>query len=342
MSDFVSRNKADWQELERLLARGHKAIGKMTPGELARLDVLYRRVSIHLAQVATRSRDAKLLRYLNDLAAAAHVLIYLPSRQPLLKGAALFVVEGFARSVARTWKYQAVSAACLVLGAVVAYFASMHDVLAAYALSMPGDPRTPGSTPDQLREVLHSGREQGGATKFAFASFLFTHNLKVGILSMGLGVLAAVPTVILIFYNGMILGAFIAMHHRAGIYGEVWAWLLPHGVTELGAIVLCGGIGLMLGMAVLSPGEMTRTEALRRAGIEAGRIVIGVAAMLVMAAIIESYLRQSHLSTAARLAFAAGTALFWAAYFANGAIAERKVVSTLRGPATRDLLLATR
>ena len=59
MSDFISRNKSDWQELEKLLARGRKAIGKMTPGELARLDVLYRRVTIHLAQVATRSRDAR-------------------------------------------------------------------------------------------------------------------------------------------------------------------------------------------------------------------------------------------------------------------------------------------
>ena len=324
MSDFLSRNKADWQELEGLLARGRKAINRMTPAELARLDVLYRRVTIHLAQVATRSRDARLLRYLNDLAAAAHSLIYLPPRQPLLKGAASFVTTGFARAVVRSWKYHVVSAICMILGAVIAYFASMSDVLFAYALSMPGDSRTPGSTPEQLLEVLRSGREHGGGTKFQFASFLFIHNLKVGVLSMGLGILAAVPTMILVFYNGMLLGAFIAMHNRAGIYSEVWAWLLPHGVTEIGALVLCGGIGLMLGMAVLSPGEQSRADALRKAGVEAGRIVIGVAFMLVAAAIIESYLRQSHLSTGARFAFAGGSAVFWTAYFINGAIAEKR------------------
>ena len=324
MSDFLSRNKADWQELEGLVARGRKTIDKMTPAELARLDVLYRRVTIHLAQVATRSRDARLVRYLNDLAAAAHSLIYLPSRQPLLKGIASFAATGFARSVARTWKYHTVSAICMILGVVIAYFASMHDLLAAYALSIPGDPRSPGSTPDQLREVLRSGREEGGGGKFFFASYLFVHNLKVGILSMGLGVLAAVPTLILVFYNGMLLGAFVAMHHRAGIYAEVWAWLLPHGVTEIGALVLCGGVGLMLGMAVLSPGELTRADALRKSGVEAGRIVIGVAFMLVAAAIIESYLRQSHLSTAARFAFAGGSAIFWAAYLINGAIVEKR------------------
>jgi len=237
---------------------------------------------------------------------------------------ATFLTVGFARSVVRSWRFHLVSGVCLILGAVVAYFASMNDILAAYALSMPGDPRTPGSTPEQLQEVLRSGREYGGGGKFMFASVLFTHNLKVGILSMGLGILAAVPSAMLVFYNGMILGAFVAMHHRAGIYSEVWAWLLPHGVTELGAIVLCGGVGLMLGMSVLSPGEFTRGEALRRAGIEAGRVVIGIAIMLVAAAIIESYLRQSHLSTAARFTFAAGSAVFWAAYFLNGALAERR------------------
>ncbi len=45
--------------------------------------------------------------------------------------------------------------------------------------------------------------------------------------------------------------------------------------------------------------------------------------MLIFAAIIESYLRQSHLSTNARLAFAGGTAAFWALYLWHGFRRER-------------------
>jgi uncharacterized membrane protein SpoIIM required for sporulation len=74
----------------------------------------------------------------------------------------------------------------------------------------------------------------------------------------------------------------------------------------------------MLGKAVVSPGIVSRGESLRLAGIEAGLICIGVALMLVAAAVIESYLRQSHLSSAARLTFAGATALFWAIYLATG------------------------
>ena len=144
-----------------------------------------------------------------------------------------------------------------------AYFAASHDTLTAYALSMSpqaGDIRTPGATPEQLRNVLKHGREQEASTKFAFASFLFSHNLEVGIMSLCLGILAGVPTIFLLIYNGMILGSFTAMHHAAGIYADYWAWILPHAVSELSAIILCGGVGLMLGMAVLSPGELTRRK----------------------------------------------------------------------------------
>ena len=141
----------------------------MSPEELARLDVLYRQTTVHLAQVATRTRDVRLAKYLNDLTAAAHSIIYLPPRKSIFTGLLKFVTEGFGRAVVRTWRYHAASAALFVTGAVVAYYAASHDVLASYALAMPGDLRLPGSTPEQLHEVLVHGRDQDASMKFAFA-----------------------------------------------------------------------------------------------------------------------------------------------------------------------------
>jgi uncharacterized membrane protein SpoIIM required for sporulation len=122
----------------------------------------------------------------------------------------------------------------------------------------------------------------------------------------------------------MILGVFAAIHHQAGIRAEMWAWILPHGITEIGAIVLCGGIGLMLGQAVVRPGMLSRTQSLLAAGREASKIGGGVAMMLVLAAIIESYVRQSKWSTEGRLLFAAGTAAFWVLYIVHGFYRERQ------------------
>jgi uncharacterized membrane protein SpoIIM required for sporulation len=323
VSSFISRHKPDWEELGALVAKGQKSLRRMSPEELSRLDVLYRRTTVHLSQVTTRTTDTRLIAYLNDLTASAHSLIYLPPRKSAWQGAGRFAIEGFARLIARRWPFHAASALLLIAGALLGYFASMHDSLAAYALMTPDDFRSPGSTREQLLEVLRHGRDQGGGEKFAFASMLFGHNLKVGIMAMALGALGGVFTTMLIVYNGMILGAFVAIHHRAGIQAELWAWILPHGITELAAIVLFGGIGLLLAWAVISPGLLSRGESLKRAGIDAGQTCLGAGAMLVVAALAESYLRQSHLATAGRLAFAAGTALFWTLFVVHGFVRER-------------------
>lgn len=323
MSSFTARNKETWEELERLVAKARQSIRSMTVEELSRLDMLYRRTTVHLAQVASRSRDARLLKYLNDLAASAHGLIYLPPRRSLFAGFGHFVTEGFARSIARSWRAHALSAAVFLGGAVAAYWLALTDPQAAYALWPSADERQPGSTQEQLLTFLRHGRDGSSGEKFLFASFLFQHNLKVGILALATGVLAGVPTVVLMVYNGMIVGVFAAIHHRAGINAEMWAWILPHGVTELGAVILCGGVGLMLGGAILNPGLLTRSEALRQAAREAGIVALGTAFMLLLAACLESYLRQSHLSTESRLIVAGGTAVFWVAFLAHGFVRER-------------------
>jgi len=323
MSNYISKHKPEWEELEALVARARKSLKGMNAEELARLDVLYRQTTVHLAQVATRTKDISLLNYLNNLTAAAHAVIYLPPKRSASQSALTFITDGFARVVARTWAYHAAAGALMLFGGFLAYLAVWRDPLAAYAIMPAMEMRLPGSSKEQLLEALRHGRSMKSGEKFIFASFLFSHNLKVGLLTMSLGVLAAIPSIILIVYNGMILGAFTAIHHNNGIYAEYWAWILPHGVSELGAIVLCGGIGLMLGRAVVCPGMLSRAESLRLAGQEAVKVAMGVAAMLVLAAVVESYLRQSHLSTGQRFLFAGGTFLLWSMYFLRGWLLER-------------------
>jgi uncharacterized membrane protein SpoIIM required for sporulation len=322
MSSFVSRYKKDWEELEQLVQRARKSVRRLSPEQRERLDVLYRRTTVQLARVSTVTRDQQLVSYLNGLTASAHSLIYLPPSRGIFTDAVWFVREGFARAIARHWRLQLLSLALVIGGVILGYSAAMSDPLMAHALWPAADERQPGSTQEQLLAVLRSGREQDGSAKYLFASFLFQHNLKVGLMALATGVLAAIPTIFLMLFNGGLLGVFIAIHHQAGIYEEMWAWLLPHGITEIGAIVLCGGVGLMLGQAVVRPGRHSRKRALQEAGREAGQICVGVAGMLLAAAIIESYVRQSTWTTSSRMIFAAATGLFWSLYIAYGAFCE--------------------
>ncbi|MCA8985353.1 MAG: stage II sporulation protein M [Planctomycetaceae bacterium] len=341
MSNFIGRYKKDWEELESLIRRGQKSVRRLTPEQRERLDVLYRRTTVHLARVSTLTQDQALITYLNGLTASAHSLLYLAPRGNIWGNAVHFVSEGFPRAIARQGRAHALSALLLLGGAMIGYLAASSDPLTMHALWPAGDTRQPGSTAEQLTAHLRAGREEGGGFKFFFASFLFQHNLKVALLAMATGVLASVPTVFLMILNGMLLGVFVAIHHQVGIQAELWAWLLPHGITEIGAIMLCGGVGLMLGQAVVHPGRQSRRAALLHAGRESIQICLGVAGMLFAAAIIESYVRQSHWSTNQRLLFAAATALFWAVYIAHGARREYLAGRALAG-VTTDSADATR
>ena len=322
---FIERARPQWAELEELLARARKrGLKRLAAEELSRLDRLYRLCTIHLAQVQTRGRDPNLTAYLNNLVARAHSFVYISPRPNPLKRVVGFYMTGFARAVARTWPYHAVALVLLLIGAMAGHFAADLEPKARYALMMPGDVRLPGSTAEQLQEMLRAGRDMPWEAKFAFTTQLFAHNTQVGWNAFVVGILAGVPTVLMLLYNGGILGAFTAMHHRHGIVEEVWAWILPHGVTEFLAIILCGGAGFLLGMAVVRPGLHGRKENVRAAGKECVRFAMGVIPLFIIAALAEGFLRQSELGTSARLIFAAGTAVFWLLYFTRGYLVEQR------------------
>jgi hypothetical protein len=123
-------------------------------------------------------------------------------------------------------------------------------------------------------------------------------------------------------YNGLILGVYSATFVSNGLAYPWWAWILPHGVTELLAVVLLSGGGLWIGHRMIAPGKVSRLEALRE--IRSGIIHILVFAfpMFLVAALIESFLRQSGMSDEGRYVFAGISAIAWMVYLVWGKVPE--------------------
>jgi uncharacterized membrane protein SpoIIM required for sporulation len=182
--------------------------------------------------------------------------------------------------------------------------------------------RGPASSTEELRGTLYA-RMGAAETLAAFATFLFRHNSEMGLLAFALGFAGGVPTFFLLFVNGLVLGAFAALFQSRGLGPELWAWLLPHGVTELLAVVLCGAGGLVLGQALVFPGRHTRLENLALRGREAGVLVVGAVAMLFVAGLIEGVFRQTVMDVVARYAVAISSAVFWTWYFTSAGRAGR-------------------
>ena len=106
-----------------------------------------------------------------------------------------------------------------------------------------------GRGPSITRADLHDreifGPWPGAAAAFGiFANVLFSHNTLVGIFSFGLGLAAGVPTVLLLVYNGLGLGAFLALHYDRDLTLDFLGWVSIHGTTEIGALILFAAAGV--------------------------------------------------------------------------------------------------
>ena len=159
------------------------------------------------------------------------------------------------------------------------------------------------------------------------SSMIMQNNIRVAAVAFATGILAGIGTFLMLFYNGLMLGVVGALIAAHG--GEVqmgfWSFVAPHGVIELTAIFIAGGAGLMLGWAVLNPGEYSRRDAVKLAGREATKLMIGVAAMLVVAGVIEGFFSPSMTPDRVKLIVAAmiGTSEYYY-LFMSGRGSEKK------------------
>jgi uncharacterized membrane protein SpoIIM required for sporulation len=313
---FRREREATWVELELLVARiEREGLQALPPEDVGRLPVLYRATLSSLSVARAISLDANLLDYLEALAARAYVVTYGAKRSPLEAGARL-LGHDFPAAVRAARNKVALSALLMVLGVVTGAVLTAGDPSRFYAFVSEGlaQGRGPSSSTEELRAVLY---HRGTAAEMlsAFAMFLFTHNSMVGITCFATGFAAGVPTVLLLFENGLMLGAFAALYADRGLGLEFWAWILPHGVTELLAVVLCGGAGLVLADALLHPGRHTRRRALALQGRSAAVIVIGSVAMFLLAGLVEGIFRQVVQNVPVRLTVALLSAVAWPFYF---------------------------
>jgi len=313
--EFRREREATWMALEDTIATADKrGLRTLSAEQLARLPHLYRATLSSLSVARSISLDRALTDYLENLVGRAYFVVY-GTRQHLRRQIADFVTWKLPSTI-RAAKWHILIAAVVTIAAAFAAFqltSADMDYYYAFAGDM-AQGRTPASSTAELREGLYH-TESGSGILATFAASLFSHNSRVGIMAFATGFVAGLPTLLLLFYNGLVLGAFVALFVSRGLGVDLWAWILPHGVTELTAVMLCGAAGLMLAHALVFPGAHTRMDSLRERGRAAAVVVIGAVAMLFIAGLIEGVFRQTVTSVPIRFAVAGVTAAWWIYYF---------------------------
>jgi uncharacterized membrane protein SpoIIM required for sporulation len=311
---FRSEREADWRKLEKLLdylEAGERH--KLDDEDVIQLPVLYRSALSSLSMARSISLDTNLIAYLESLSTRAYFFVY-GARSSLAERVASFFDRDWGAAVRALWRETLISAGLCLLGVVVAFLLTRQSDSWFYSFvprALAG-PRGPHSTTAELSHTLFAGSDDGLAF---FASLLFTHNAQISLFAFALGFAFCLPTAYLMLYNGFALGAFLALFVGHGLGVAAGGWLLIHGVTELLAVTLAGAAGLHIGWAIAFPGQLSRADAARQAGLKAATVMAGVVVMLMVAGILEGFGRQLILATWARYAIAALSALFWAGYF---------------------------
>lgn len=311
---FRAAHEADWQRLDQLVTRMEKrSIDALSDDDILALPLLYRTTLSSLAVARDTSLDRSLITYLEQLCTRAYFQIY-GVQTSVWRQLGHFFVRGWPEAVQGLWRETLVCVLLTLASAVVAFYLVKSDPSWFYGIipESLANGRDPSASAESLHRTLYERHDDMLTT---FATYLFTHNSQVAIFAFALGFAFAVPTILLILYNGLMLGAFFAVFAAKGLAFNLGGWLAIHGTTELFAIAIAGAAGLRIGTAIAFPGRETRTESAVRAGRAAAVAMGGTVVMLAVAGLLEGIGRQTVVDDFSR--YVIGTAMLagWLAYF---------------------------
>ena len=288
MNRFINERKNNWQRLEELLAvLETSSIRGLSRAEVREFGELYRRAASDLAIARSETRDPKLVNYLNSLVIRAHGKIYRAENQ----GAGLiwkFFTEDFPQTFRKNASYMWFAFGIFALFVVIGFALTWRDM--DFSQFVNADVREQVRANNQWWLELNQANQTG-------ASFIMTNNVLVTFRVFAMGAFFGIGAFYDLASEGARLGSVFAVCYQLDVnFGNALAaFVVGHGVIELSCIFFCAGAGMMIGYAMINPGDLSRAQALKKKGIEAVQIVLGCACLLIVAGTIEGFLSPADL-----------------------------------------------
>jgi uncharacterized membrane protein SpoIIM required for sporulation len=291
LATFAGERRDRWVELDQLVRAAGRRPERLGPERVRRLGALYRSTAADLALARRRYAGDPVVAHLTDLVGRARPVVYANER--LAGTLREFASHGFWRRVRERPAPLLVAAALLFGTWTLAAVWSWRDPGAALAV-----------VPGEFLSWTEPQEARGAPTteeSAAFASSLFTNNIRVAILALAAGIAAGLGAAFVLLYNGLLLGVVTGLAINAGNGDLLLEWIPAHGILELSCILVAGAAGMRMGWALVAPGRRRRGAALAAEARPAAEMVLGVAAWLVLAGLIEGFVSPSGIGLAARI-----------------------------------------
>jgi len=295
---FVSYRHRDWNELDGLIGVGGALHNKDGPG-ISRTASLYRCLCNDLTRAEAARYSPDLLAYLHGLAGRTHNVLY--GARPLrARGALRLLLVDFPIELRKNYRLFFLSCALFLIPWAIGLFGALYspdfakEVLPASALDGMADAYSQG---------FRSGRSSGQDAQMT--GFYVYNNVGIAFRCFATGVLFGLGSIFFLIYNGLVIGTVTGWVMQAGHGSNIWTFMCGHGPYEITAILISGGAGLQMGYSLVATGGLTRLGSLRRQSKSILAQIVGAAAMLVIAALIEGFWSPSAVPDQVKWVFSA-------------------------------------
>jgi uncharacterized membrane protein SpoIIM required for sporulation len=283
--EFIRGRRDAWAQLQVFLEKARRLSLARVPLDVFREgSALYRQAVADLAYARMCFPDHPVVTELEQLVGHAHSLLYQAGRTKS---------RSWTEFWRETWPTRVRDAARPILLATALFWAgaALGFALTALYPTLESFFVTPDMQAAIAAKRLWTESLTGAAP--AASSAIAVNNIKVSLLTWGLGLTFGIGTVWFLVFNGVMLGAIAAACMRAGMLLPLTEFIVAHGSLELPAIWISGGAGLLMAEAMVFPGRYSRRVELRLKGSRSVQIIVGIVPILLVAGAIEGFVSPS-------------------------------------------------
>jgi uncharacterized membrane protein SpoIIM required for sporulation len=292
IDDFVAERAPSWEALEIELRRIKDNANKVPAIRLFWIAKLYKSAARDLAYLKSRFGFLPGTRSLSMLVTRAHSVIY---SRALQESSMSYILRRRVFESVRKLKFQ------LIIAVITTLAGMLIGLIRVY--QMPFE-----------RLGANSGVFYGVSIPFrsVLAVTIFTHNILVALIAFAGGIIFGIPTILIVFYNGLVLGVYLGIYFRSAEGSDFLRLVLPHGVLEISCISVAAAAGMKIGAIIVNPGLYSRRESFLLHSAEIIDAVILASGFLIIAGLTEGIITPYDLNI--YLATAIGIflgAVFW-------------------------------
>ncbi len=280
-TQFIKQNKEKWNRFEELY--------ESKSNDPEELSDLYLDITDDLSYAQTFYPKRTVRVYLNQLAQKVYTGVHKRKGEPIKK----FITVWKTSLPLEIYRSRKNLLFAFVLFLIYFLIGAMNVSNDPYFLDDVAGYGYVDMTIENIEKGNPLGVYQSGSQMDMFIA-ITTNNLKVAFMTFVFGFFLTIGTHILLFFNGVMVGAFQYFFHGKGLLITSFLGIWIHGAFEISAIVLAAGAGITAGNGILFPKSYTRIQSLQLSTKRGLKIMLSLVPFIIIAGFLESFVTRNY------------------------------------------------